>query len=211
MTAKQQKTTEEERAENSGKDMTDESVSEKGREEEKETKDEASVTENGAAREKEATEDDLKARLQMEKDRSLRLSADLENYKKRSEKEIKEFKKFANEALFKRLLTVVDNLERAISSSEAATEEGIDGKRLLEGVKMTYKDLLELFESFNVKPIHAEGELFDPAFHQAVTQEETDAYPENTVVRELQKGYIFNDRLIRPSMVVVSKKKQDKE
>jgi len=96
----------------------------------------------------------------------------------------------------------VDNLERAISAAEENSEESA----LFEGVKLTHKEIIKLFESFNVKPVTAENEPFDPNFHQAVTQEETDEFPENTVTTVLQKGYQLHDRLIRPAMVVVSKK-----
>lgn len=144
---------------------------------------------------------ELKGQLVSEKDRVLRLSAEFENYKKRSQRESDEFKKFANETIFRQLLTVVDNLERAIFSAKDNSNE----KGLLEGVELTYKEILKLFETFNVKPVEAENQLFDPNYHQAVTQEETDKFPENTVSKVLQKGYLLHDRLIRPAMVVVSK------
>ncbi|MCF8045370.1 MAG: nucleotide exchange factor GrpE [Desulfarculaceae bacterium] len=146
---------------------------------------------------------ELTARLEKEKERVLRLSAELENYKKRMENELKQFKKYANESLLKQLLTVIDNLERAIASAE--NEHNSESNGLLEGIKMTHDEILKLLKTFSVEPVKAEGEPFDPAYHQAVTQEETDEHPENTVVRELQKGYLMHDRLIRPSMVVVSK------
>ncbi len=145
---------------------------------------------------------ELKAQLASEKDRVLRLSAEFENYKKRKQRESDEFKKFANETVIRQLLSVVDNLERAIFSTKENSKK--DG--LLEGVKLTYKEILKLFETFNVKPIEAEKQPFDPNFHQAVTQEETDDVPENTVTTVLQKGYMLHDRLIRPAMVVVSKR-----
>jgi len=152
---------------------------------------------------------ELKEQLASEKDRILRLSAEFENFKKRKQRESDEFKKFANEAVFRQLLTVVDNLERAIFS----TKENADKEGLLEGVKLTYKEILKLFEAFNVKPIEAEKQPFDPNFHQAVTQEETVEVPENTVTTVLQRGYLLHDRLIRPAMVVVSKgiEKETKE
>ncbi len=150
---------------------------------------------------------ELKALVEAEKDRALRLSAEFDNYKKRSAKEIQDFKKFANETLLKQLLTVVDNLERAIDISD----ENADNKGLLDGVKMTHKEMLRIFESFEVKPLKSEGEIFDPNFHQAVTQEESDTCAENTVIKELQRGYILHGRLIRPSMVIVSKKKVKEE
>jgi len=149
---------------------------------------------------------ELKEQLVSEKDRVLRLSAEFENYKKRKERESDEFKKFANETIFRQLLTVVDNLERAISS----TKENLDDKSLIEGIKLTYKEIIKLFETFNVKVVEAENQLFDPNFHQAVTQEETNDFPENTVTTVLQKGYLLHDRLIRAAMVIVSKKIENK-
>ncbi len=145
----------------------------------------------------------LKEQISFEKDRVLRLSAEFENFQKRKQRESDEFKKFANETIFRQLLTVVDNLERAISS----TKENSDEKALIEGVELTHKEIIKLFETFNVKPVEAENQTFDPNFHQAVTQEETDKVPENTVTKVLQKGYLLHDRLIRPAMVIVSKNK----
>ncbi|MCP4021508.1 MAG: nucleotide exchange factor GrpE, partial [Desulfobacteraceae bacterium] len=146
--------------------------------------------------------EELKEQVLSEKDRALRLSAEFDNYKKRKQREIDEFKKFANANVFKQLLGAVDNLERAIES----TENDPDESNLLEGVKLTHKEILKLFETFNVKLVEAEQKPFDPNFHQAVTQEETDEYPDNTVTNVLQKGYMLHDRLIRPAMVVVSKR-----
>lgn len=151
---------------------------------------------------------ELKDQVEAEKDRALRLSAEFENYKKRTQRETNDFKKFANESIFRQLLSVVDNLERAISAAEENSEESA----LFEGVKLTHKDIIKLFETFNVKSVNADNESFDPNFHQAVTQEETDEFPDNTVTKVLQKGYLLHDRLIRPAMVVVSKKaKKDTE
>ena len=146
----------------------------------------------------------LKESLAFEKDKTLRLAAEFENFKKRKQKEIDDFRKFANETIFRQLLSVVDNLERAILSAEEKGDEG----GLLEGVKLTYKEILKLFESFNVRLIEAENQPFDHNFHQAVTQEENNDLPDNTVTTVLQKGYLLHDRLIRPAMVVVSKRTQ---
>ncbi|MBW1745619.1 MAG: nucleotide exchange factor GrpE [Deltaproteobacteria bacterium] len=138
-------------------------------------------------------------------DRFLRVSAEFENYKKRSAREMSEFKKFANESLMKELLLVVDNMERAINSSK---DEGISNNSLIEGIDMTLKELLKIFEKFGVKQVESMEKPFDPNFHQAVMQEETDKHPHNTVINELQKGYIINERLLRPATVVVSKEKK---
>ena len=139
-------------------------------------------------------------------DRLLRVSAEFENYKKRTAREAQEFRKYANQALIKEMLSVVDNLELAIKSSKG---EPSPDKGLVEGLDMTHKEILRVFEKFNVKPIAATGQPFDPNFHEAVMQEETDHNPENMVINEFQKGYMIHDRLLRPAMVVVAKPKTD--
>jgi molecular chaperone GrpE len=135
-------------------------------------------------------------------ERLLRVSADFENFKKRSFREADDFRKYANELLLMELLSVVDNLERAIQST--GSENNAAGC-VIEGVEMTLKALLKIFERFSVKLIEAVGKPFDPNFHQAMMQEPSDLYPESTIIREFQKGYLLHDRLLRPSMVVVSK------
>jgi molecular chaperone GrpE len=135
-------------------------------------------------------------------DRLLRLSAEFENYKKRSSRELADFRKFANEQIIKDLLGVIDNLERAIAS--ASDQEGNAGS-IAEGVELTLKEIIKILEKNGVTSIAAEGETFDPTYHQAVMQQETADQPPNTVVQELQKGYLLHNRLLRPSMVSVSK------
>ena len=189
-----------------GKDETaEDSASESQR---KNSEDQADVTDEVKAgdpvRDLEAQ---LEAREQEAKenyDRLLRVSAEFENYKKRTSRELEEFRKFANQSLIKELLSVVDNLELAMNSTNG--HETID-QGLLQGLEMTHKEILKVFEKFNVKPIVAKGEVFDPTFHEAVMQEETDEYEANTVVNELQKGYLIHNRLLRPSMVVVARSK----
>jgi molecular chaperone GrpE len=134
-------------------------------------------------------------------DRLLRISADFENYKKRSSREMEEFRKYANQSLLKEMLSVVDNLELAINSSKDGNKTD---QTLIEGLNLTLNEILRVFEKFNVKPIEAQGKSFDPAFHEAVMREETDDYPENSVISEFQKGYLIHDRLLRPAMVVVA-------
>jgi molecular chaperone GrpE len=141
-------------------------------------------------------------------DRLLRVSADFENYKKRSAREIEEFRKYANQTLLKEMLTVVDNLELAINSSNHRKKTDKD---LIEGLNLTLNEILRVFEKFDVKPINAQGQTFDPAFHEAVMREESDDFPENTVVSEFQKGYLIHDRLLRPAMVVVAVPKATRE
>jgi len=162
---------------------------------------------------KEKTDDPLKvmeAKLEsMEQeskdfhDRFLRVSAEFENYKKRAAREMNDFRKFANESFAKAMLPVVDNLDRAIESS---SDHDHSNSSVVEGVNMTLKEILKIFEQFGVKPFESLGKTFDPAVHQAVMQEESDDHPEKTILNELEKGYMIGDRLLRPAMVVVSKK-----
>ncbi len=135
-------------------------------------------------------------------DRFLRASAELENLKKRTRRELDDLRKFANQSLFKELLVVVDNLERAIDSCQ---HDGGSFEQLMEGVHLTLADVLKIFDKFGVKSIEAIDKPFDPTVHEAVMQESVTDVPDNTVIKELQKGYWLHDRLLRPSMVVVSK------
>jgi len=135
-------------------------------------------------------------------DRYLRLCAEFENYKRRSAREMDKFKKFANESLIKEILSVVDNLERAVNS---ANDDEWANSDLTQGVALSIKDLEKVLGKHGVKPIEAIGKAFDPVFHEAVIMQETDKYPENKVINELQKGYLIHDRLLRPAKVVVSK------
>ncbi|MDJ0668800.1 MAG: nucleotide exchange factor GrpE [Desulfobacterales bacterium] len=134
-------------------------------------------------------------------ERFLRAAAELDNFRKRKEREVNDLRKYANQNLLKELLGVVDNLERAILANR---DEG-SSTGLVEGVDMTLKELLKIFEKSGVTPIAAVDQPFDPNLHEAVMQEECADVPENTVVRELQKGYQIHDRLLRPAMVVVSR------
>nr|HID58176.1 nucleotide exchange factor GrpE [Desulfobacterales bacterium] len=135
-------------------------------------------------------------------DRLLRLKAEFENYKRRTEREKIEFRNFANESLIKEILPAIDNLERAL---EAPSGGQITPDSIIEGVDMTLKGLLNSLKKFGVVPIESLNQPFDPNYHQAVMQEESDKHPANTVIKELQKGYLINNRLLRPSAVVVSK------
>lgn len=158
-------------------------------------------------------EEDAASRLQAAEkkadeyyDRLLRTSAEFDNYKKRTTREMRETIKFANEKFIKELLNIVDNLERAV---DAIPSEEQNDNPLLEGVRLTLNELLKLLERHDVKPIQALGEPFDPAFHQAMMQEDVADKPPNTVVREMQKGYLIHDRLLRPALVGVSRQQQD--
>ncbi len=141
-------------------------------------------------------------------DRFLRLSAEFDNYKKRSTREMDSFRKFANESIVKELLPVVDNLERAIDSS--TNGEGSKDS-IVEGISMTLKEIIKVLEKYGVQPVEALEKPFDPSFHEAVMQEESEEHNDNTVIKEFQKGYVIHDRLLRPAMVVVAKAKEKNE
>lgn len=132
-------------------------------------------------------------------DKYLRERADLENYRRRVQKDKEDLMKYGNECLLLEILPVLDNMERALSH---ASEESLSA--VIEGVSLTRSMLLSVLKKFGVEPVEAKGAVFDPAFHQAMCQiESADAEP-NTVIEEFQKGYLLNDRLLRPAMVSVA-------
>lgn len=131
----------------------------------------------------------------------LRSQAEMENIKKRARKEKEDWIKFANETLIKEILPVMDNLEMAISHSN--DDNSLHALR--EGVELTLKGLKDSLAKSGLEEVKAQGEPFDPCFHEAVSELVDDNVKPGTVIHELQKGYILNQRLIRPSMVVVSR------
>lgn len=134
-------------------------------------------------------------------DRYLRQVAELENFKKRANREKDEAIRFANEALVKDLLPVVDNLERAV----AHAKDGGNGRPLVEGVEMVLRGFFDTLAKHGVVTISAVGQPFDPEKHEAMAQVESATYDPNTVVEEYHKGYILRDRLLRPALVSVAK------
>jgi molecular chaperone GrpE len=135
-------------------------------------------------------------------ERIKRLHADFENFRRRKEEEAQEAKKYASEEIIKHLLSIMDNFERALSSAS----DSHNFQSLLEGLQMVHRQMKDLLDREGVKEINARGEAFDPALHQAVMKVEDDSLPDETVVAELQKGYKMKDKVIRPSMVQVSRK-----
>jgi molecular chaperone GrpE len=133
----------------------------------------------------------------------LRTYADFENYRKRMQRDLAEFRKYANEQLALELLTVVDHLGLALKH---AGEAGETTQGLQEGVELVYKQFRDVLEKFGVKAFAAEGEPFDPARHDALMQVENEDVPENTVVQVLQDGYLYNDKVLRHAKVGVSKR-----
>ena len=129
-----------------------------------------------------------------------RLQADFENYKKRQEKKQKEFIEFANEGLINNLLSVIDNLERALNS----TENEKNAKAIKEGIKNTLKGFHNILKKEGVMPMKSVGHRFDPYRHEAVMKTETDKHSEDIVTEEFQKGYYIKSKVLRPAMVKVA-------
>jgi len=134
-------------------------------------------------------------------DRLLRLAADLENYKKRAAKEKEEWIKFANEDLIKAFLPFIDNLERAVNHAEKVVDTGV----MIEGVRLIIQQILQTLNKFGLSPFESVGKPFDPSIHEAMLVVESKQHEPNQVVEEFQRGYLLNDRLLRPATVSVSK------
>lgn len=146
------------------------------------------------------------------RDKMLRGAAENENFKKRVERERQASLKYAGETIFREILPVVDNLERAISQGVVegvSAEENLNA--LLEGVKLTLKSVISTLEKFEVKTIESVGKPFDPKHQEAMAMAESDTVPANHVITEFEKGYYYKDRLLRAAKVVVSSGKQDDE
>jgi len=134
-------------------------------------------------------------------DRFLRTAADLENYKKRAAREKEDWMKFANEDLMKSILPFIDNLERAVNHAEKVVDTGV----LTEGIKLTLQQILQTLNRFGLVQFDSVGKPFDPARHEAMLVVETDQHEPDQVVEEFQRGYLFNERLLRPATVSVAK------
>ncbi|NIP31362.1 MAG: nucleotide exchange factor GrpE [Candidatus Dadabacteria bacterium] len=144
-------------------------------------------------------------------DRFIRLAADFDNYKKRLTKEKSEILNYGNEELIKALLNVIDNLERAIGHADSDITSENDYSALIDGVKLVHSQFLSCLEKFDVKLVESiKGSEFDPRVHQAIERVESDEFETGLIISEMLKGYLLKDRLLRPSMVSVSKGLTDK-
>lgn len=136
------------------------------------------------------------------KDKYIRLYADYENFKKIAERNKQELFKYANEGIMEDLLTVIDHLELALQHSYDES----NSQSLSEGVELTLKELKTVLEKHGLTDIEAMDKSFDPSVHHAISQAETDEVDENIVIKELRKGYMLKNRVLRASLVEVSKK-----
>lgn len=131
----------------------------------------------------------------------LRLRADFENYRRRTREELSQAREKATEDVVLKILPVLDNLERAVNSYG-------DAEKWREGVQMVLRQFQELLAGEGVAPIQAVGEIFDPQRHEAVAREIVLDQPENVIIDELQKGYLFKDKTLRPSLVKVAAREE---
>ena len=162
-----------------------------------ETSDEVEVSLEDQIQQKIQELEDL---LNQEKDKALRAYAELENYKKRKNQEIDSFRLYANEKVILEFLPVLDNFERALESGKEDDAISDFGK----GIQMILKQMQDALGRLNVEKIEALNQTFDPNFHQAVSQETVEGVDSNIVTKVMQNGFKLKDRVIRPSLVVVS-------
>jgi len=147
----------------------------------------------------------LAVELQEMNDKYIRLYAEFDNYRKRVNKDKEELIKYANEGIIYQLLPVIDNLEMALKHSNDNTSSG-----LVQGVENTLREFLRTLEKFGLNPIEAVNKPFDPSQHEAMCVIERKDIEENLVVEEFRKGYIFKEKVLRPSLVSVSKRPEEK-
>ncbi|MFH1093500.1 MAG: nucleotide exchange factor GrpE [Candidatus Omnitrophota bacterium] len=138
-------------------------------------------------------------------EKMLRQQAEIENTRKRIERDKIGFLKFSNEQIISELIPFVDDFKRAFAAADQTKEFDV----LHKGVEMILKRLMELLKNKGVTEIEARGKPFDPAFHEALMQVVSDEYPENTVIEELEKGYLLNERVLRTAKVKVAQAKEE--
>lgn len=153
---------------------------------------------------------DAEARAAAAKDAQLRALADLDNTRRRLEREVQTSLKYANENLLRELLGVCDSLELGLKAAEGADMQGA-ARALVEGKQLTWRQLMAVMEKNGVRQLDPKGELFNPDSHQAVSMVESADVPPNHVLTVMQKGYKLHDRLLRPAMVVVAKAVRSEE
>jgi molecular chaperone GrpE len=137
-------------------------------------------------------------------DRFLRKAAEFENYRKRVEKEKSEARGLAKSTVLTEFLPVLDACERALKSFSNVQETASGLQQYQEGVQLLYRQLLDAMNRVGVVPMETEGKQFDPHMHEAMSREERLELEENTIIRELRRGYLFKDKLLRPAQVIVA-------
>lgn len=147
--------------------------------------------------------DQILTELKEYKDKYIRLYAEFENARKRMERERTEFVKYANEELIGDFLNILDDLKRCVQAAQAQKE---NNQALLKGIEMVMAHIHEMLKRQGVRPIEALGKPFDPHFHEILMQVESDGHEDPVVLEEFQKGYMYNDKVIRTAKVKIAKK-----
>ncbi len=156
--------------------------------------------------------EEVKTQAKEWENKYLYLRAEFDNFRKRMQREREDTLKYGNEDFIRSLLLVLDNFQRAADHAlSLKPEKGSPAEQILQGVQMTQEQLLETLKDQGLEEIKSLGGIFDPNFHEAVTQKEGDGEKENTIIKEHQKGYLLNKRLLRAAKVTVIKLNKESE
>ena len=167
---------------------------------------EGDVADDSVVKEEDNQEPSLEEQVAEWRERAIRSAADLENFRKRMEREKGEARRYANQSLLEELLPVLDNFHMGLDAASADAESMI-----FRGMEMVKKQLDDFLSGQGVEEVSAEGKMFDPAVHEAVSQEDCEASPEGSVLRVVRRGFKMGERLLRPANVVVSRTPQSEE
>jgi len=180
---------------------------------EQETEKDEKIEASNASQSKENKEKTVEEKLKESEEKLLRSLAEIENQRRRFEKEIKDAFEFGSYNFAKESLSALDNLQRAKEAikNDEKLKDNKDLDRFLDNITVIEKDLISIFEKNNIKKIEVHRKKFDPNFHQAMSEVEDDSVDPGTILKEIQAGYMLGERLLRPSLVSVSKKKTPKE
>ena len=162
---------------------------------------------------KKVAEETTEEKLEATQEKLLRTMAEMENQRRRFEKEKKEAFEFGGFNFAAETLSLIDNIDRAITSfkNDDSLKNNKDLNKIIDGIEVVKKDLVSIFKKNGIEPINCINKKFDPNFHQAMLEIDGSAKEPGTVVQEIQKGYMMKDRLLRPSLVGVAKKREEKE
>ena len=187
-------------------------MTEKNQEDSKKNKEEA-VNTSDNNQQKEIKEKTIEEKLKESEEKLLRSLAEVENQRRRFEKEIKDAFEFGSYNFAKESLAILDNLQRAKAAikNDEKLKSNEDLDKFLDNINIIEKDLISIFEKNNIKKIESQNKKFDPNFHQAMSEVENDKVDPGTILLEIQAGYLLGERLLRPAMVSVSKKKNSKD
>ena len=167
---------------------------------------------SSAGQKKDLKDESIEEKLKQSEEKLLRSLAEIENQRRRFEKEIKDAFEFGSHNFAKESLAILDNLQRAKEAirNDEKLKDNKDLDKFLENITIIEKDLVSIFEKNNIKKIHAKGVKFDPNIHQAMTEIEDDKSEPGLIVQEIQSGYMLGERLLRPALVAVAKKNNSK-